>query len=88
METLPIISPATLHDGSGTDNPHLARAIASIMNDEDRVAAFGSFVGLPDLTQATELDLDNPDLVRALNRVRAQLDDPDGVISAFQSYTS
>lgn len=39
---------------------------------------------LVDLTQAMKLDLDNPHLKRVL----ANLDDPDGVISAFQSFTS
>ena len=39
---------------------------------------------LVDFTQAMQLDLDNPHL----KRVISALDDPDGVISAFQSFTS
>lgn len=90
MQTSPTTSLATLPDGFGTeDNPQLAYALASVLNDEDTVAGFGSFTGiLPDLTKVHELDLDNPDLIAALNRVKAQLNDPDGVISAFQSFTS
>lgn len=43
---------------------------------------------LPDLTRTQIVDLDNPQLIHALDRVRKALDDPDGVISAFQSFTS
>ena len=43
---------------------------------------------LPDLTRTQIVDLDNPQLTHALDRVRKALNDPDGVISAFQSFTS
>lgn len=89
MTTSPIITTGIVPAGGGTEmSPQLARALAGL-NDEDTVAGFGSFTGiLPDLTKVNKLDLDNPDLIAALNRVKAQLNDPDGVISAFQSFTS
>ncbi len=47
-------------------------------------AGGGTELPLVNLAEAMQLDLDNPHL----KRVIAALDDPDGVISAFQSYTS
>lgn len=47
----------------------------------------GSGTDLPlirSLVEAQEIDTDHPALKRAL----ASLDDPDGIISAFQSYAS
>lgn len=44
----------------------------------------GTELPLVSLTEAMQLDLDNPHL----KRVIAALDDPDGIVSAFQSFTS
>lgn len=44
----------------------------------------GTELPLVTLEQAMALDTDNPNLARVI----ANLNDPDGVISAFQSYTS
>ena len=44
----------------------------------------GTLLYIKDMTQAQQIPTDHPALRRAL----ANLDDPDGIISAFQSFTS
>lgn len=45
-------------------------------------------IDVTDETIAAILASDDSTLVQSLRRLKAALDDPDGVISAFQSYTS
>lgn len=45
-----------------------------------------TLVGLPIVEDLS--DIDNPVLQRAVERVLKSLDDPDGIISAFQSFAS
>lgn len=81
-ETSPTTRPGTAPDGSGTDvSPQLAHALASILNDDDPVSAFGSYA--QPVQPLTELDLDSPALKRAIANVMSQ----EGVLSAFQSAT-
>lgn len=86
METSPIFSLGTQPDGSGTEiSDQLAYALANILDDEDKVAAFGSYAQpVPPLTELAQLDLDNPALRRAIDNVL----DQEGVLSAFQSFAS
>lgn len=48
------------------------------------VGTEGNLLAIRDLVQAQQINTDHPALLRAL----AALEDPDGIISAFQSFTS
>jgi len=45
-------------------------------------------VNVADLSIATLVGGDDSIIARSVRRLRRSLDDPDGIISAFQSYTS